>query len=195
VLLTAKIEASAKVEGIKTGADAYIEKPFSPQVLTAQLQNLVESRKKLRKKFSEMPFAPLTCPAGSKADELFLDKVNQAIERNIDNQDFSIDMLAEEVCISRSGLFAKVKLLVDTTPNELIQLIRLKKAAQLLQTREYRINEICYLVGFNNPSYFSKCFQKLFGVLPKDFVSRGRNLHQPPQSSSAFSQKIDDFCI
>jgi AraC-like DNA-binding protein len=81
-------------------------------------------------------------------------------------------MLAEEVGISRSGLFAKVKMLVDMTPNELIQLIRLKKAAQLLSTREYRINEICYLVGFNNPSYFSKCFQNQFGILPKDFVNQ-----------------------
>jgi signal transduction histidine kinase/ligand-binding sensor domain-containing protein/DNA-binding response OmpR family regulator len=178
VLLTAKVDKTSKVEGIKTGADAYIEKPFSPQLLAAQLQNLVESRKKLRKKFSEMPFAPLTGAAGSKADELFLGKVNQSIERNIDNQSFSIDMLAEEVCISRSGLFAKVKLLVDMTPNELMQLIRLRKAAQLLLTREYRINEICYLVGFNNPSYFAKCFQKLFGVLPKDFVAKGQNQQQ-----------------
>ncbi|MDR3188010.1 MAG: response regulator [Prevotellaceae bacterium] len=176
ILLTAKIDKTSKVEGIKTGADAYIEKPFSPQMLTAQLQNLVETRKKLRKKFSEMPFAPLSSIAGTQADEQFLDKVNKAIDRNIANQDFSIDMLAEEMCISRSGLFAKVRHMVDMTPNELIQLIRLKKAAQLLLTREYRINEICYLVGFNNPSYFSKCFQKVFGVLPKDFDKRTRGM-------------------
>jgi signal transduction histidine kinase/ligand-binding sensor domain-containing protein/DNA-binding response OmpR family regulator len=172
VLLTAKIDKNSKVEGIKAGADAYIEKPFSPQMLTVQIQNLVESRKKLHKKFSEMPFAPLSSIAGNKADEQFLDKINKIIDRNIANQDFSVDMLAEEAGISRSGLFAKVRLLVDMTPNELIQLIRLKKAARLLSTREYRINEICYIVGFNNPSYFSKCFQHQFGVLPKEFVNQ-----------------------
>jgi signal transduction histidine kinase/DNA-binding response OmpR family regulator len=171
ILLTAKIDRNTKVEGLKTGADAYIEKPFSPQMLAAQIQNLVESRKRLRKKFSEMPFVPISSVAGNKADEQFLEKINKIIDRNIDNQDFSIDMLAKEAGISRSGLFAKIKLLMDMTPNELIQLIRLKKAAQLLSSREYRINEICYLVGFNNPSYFSKCFQKQFGMLPKDFIS------------------------
>jgi signal transduction histidine kinase/ligand-binding sensor domain-containing protein/DNA-binding response OmpR family regulator len=172
ILLTARIDKNSKVEGIKTGADAYVEKPFSPQMLAAQIQNLVESRKKLRKKFSEMPFVPISSVAGNKADEQFLNKINVIIDRNINNQDFSVDMLAKEAGISRSGLFAKIKLLIDMTPNELIQLIRLKKAAQLLSSREYRINEICYLVGFNNPSYFSKCFQKQFGVLPKDFISQ-----------------------
>jgi len=172
VLLTAKTDNISKVAGIKSGADAYIEKPFSTQVLRAQIENLLESRKKLRKKFSEMPFVPLDSVAVNKADEEFLSKMNEIIEKNISNVDFSIDLLAEQLCISRSGLFAKIKTLVEMTPNELIQLVRLKKAAELLATQKYRINEICYQVGFNNPSYFSKCFQKQFGVLPKDFMNK-----------------------
>lgn len=172
VLLTAKTDNISKVTGIKSGADAYIEKPFSTQVLRAQIENLLESRKKLRKKFSEMPFVPLDSVAVNKADEQFLSKMNEIIEKNISNVDFSIDILAEQLCISRSGLFAKIKTLVEMTPNELIQLVRLKKAAELLATQKYRINEICYQVGFNNPSYFSKCFQKQFGVLPKDFMNK-----------------------
>lgn len=172
VLLTAKTDNTSKVTGIKSGADAYIEKPFSTQVLRAQIENLLESRKKLRKKFSEMPFVPLDSVAVNKADEQFLSKMNEIIEKNISNIDFSIDVLAEQLCISRSGLFAKIKTLVEMTPNELIQLVRLKKAAELLATQKYRINEICYQVGFNNPSYFSKCFQKQFGVLPKDFMNK-----------------------
>lgn len=172
VLLTAKTDNISKVAGIKSGADAYIEKPFSTQVLRAQIENLLESRKKLRKKFSEMPFVPLDSVAVNKADEEFLSKINEIIEKNISNVDFSIDLLAEQLCISRSGLFAKIKTLVEMTPNELIQLVRLKKAAELLATQKYRINEICYQVGFNNPSYFSKCFQKQFGVLPKDFMNK-----------------------
>lgn len=172
VLLTAKTDNMSKVTGIKSGADAYVEKPFSTQVLRAQIENLLESRKKLRKKFSEMPFVPLDSVAVNKADEQFLSKMNEIIEKNISNVDFSIDVLAEQLCISRSGLFAKIKTLVEMTPNELIQLVRLKKAAELLATQKYRINEICYQVGFNNPSYFSKCFQKQFGVLPKDFMNK-----------------------
>lgn len=172
VLLTAKTDNQSKVTGIKSGADAYIEKPFSTQVLRAQIENLLDSRKKLRKKFSEMPFVPLDSVAVNKADEQFLSKMNTIIEKNISNVDFSIDVLAEQLCISRSGLFAKIKTLVEMTPNELIQLVRLKKAAELLSTQKYRINEICYQVGFNNPSYFSKCFQKQFGVLPKDFMNK-----------------------
>ncbi|MDD2438240.1 MAG: response regulator, partial [Massilibacteroides sp.] len=172
ILLTAKTENTTKVESIKTGADAYIEKPFSFQLLQAQINNLLNSRKLLKKKFSEMPFMKLDSIAGNKADEVFLSKLNAIIEKNISNVEFSIDVLAEQLCISRSGLFAKIKTLTDMTPNELIHLVRLKKAAQLLATKEYRINEICYLVGFNNPSYFSKCFQKQFGVLPKDFTNK-----------------------
>lgn len=175
VLLTAKTDNQSKVTGIKSGADVYIEKPFSIQVLRAQIENLLESRKKLRKKFSEMPFVPLDSVAVNKADEQFLSKMNEIIEKNISNVDFSIDVLAEQLCISRSGLFAKIKTLVEMTPNELIQLVRLKKAAELLSTQKYRINEICYQVGFNNPSYFSKCFQKQFGVLPKDFMNNKKN--------------------
>lgn len=172
ILLTAKIESTVRVESVRTGADAYIEKPFSMQLLRAQIENLLNSRQLLKKKFSEMPFMKLDSIAGNKADELFLSKLNSIIEENISNADFSIDILAEQLCISRSGLFSKIKMLTDMTPNELIHLVRLKKAAELLSTKEYRINEICYLVGFNNPSYFSKCFQKQFGVLPKDFITK-----------------------
>jgi len=173
ILLTAKTDTDSKVSGIQSGADAYVEKPFSPQVLRAQVENLLNSRNMLKKKFTEMPFVSLDSIAVNKADEKFLAKMNRIIEKNISNMDFSVDMLAEQLYISRSGLFVKIKNLVGMTPNELIQLIRLKKAAELLITKEFRINEICYQVGFNNPSYFSKCFQKQFGVLPKEFVSLG----------------------
>jgi len=172
VLLTAKTDLDTKIDGLNLGADSYIEKPFSIHHLKAQINNLIESRRLLRKKYSEMPFVPITTIAGNSADEQFLTKVKDIIEQNISNEDFSIDLLAEALFISRSGLFAKIKILADITPNELIQLIRLKKAAEYLNQKEYRINEIAYMVGFNNPSYFSKCFQKQFGVRPMDFVGK-----------------------
>ena len=169
VLLTAKTDLDTKIVGLNFGADSYIEKPFSINHLKAQINNLIESRRLLRNKYSEMPFVSITTIAGNSADEQFLTRVNDIIERNVSNEDFSIDLFAEELCISRSGLFAKIKTLADITPNELIQLIRLKKAAEYLVQKEYRINEIAYMVGFNNPSYFSKCFQKQFGVGPLEF--------------------------
>ncbi|MDR2497630.1 MAG: response regulator [Tannerellaceae bacterium] len=176
ILLTAKTDTATKLESMHTGADAYIEKPFSLKLLQAQIENLLKSRMELRKKFSEMPFIPLNSVAGNKSDKQFLDKMNHLIENNIANPDFSVDILAGQLCISRSGLFTKMKSLTGMTPNELIQLIRLKKAAELLAGKELRINEICYKVGFNNPSYFSKCFQKRFGMLPKDFANAKKNL-------------------
>lgn len=172
VLLTAKNDLDSKIEGMNFGADSYVEKPFSIQFLKAQIGSLIENRILLRKKYSEMPFTPISTIAGNSADELFLQKLNTIIEENISNENFSIDQLAEQLHISRSGLFAKIKTLAGSTPNELIQLIRLKKAAEYISLRRHRINEIAFLVGFNNPSYFSKCFQKQFGVTPKEFESR-----------------------
>jgi ligand-binding sensor domain-containing protein/signal transduction histidine kinase/DNA-binding response OmpR family regulator len=169
ILLTAKTDNASKVAGIKAGADIYVEKPFSPHVLKAQIESLLASRQVLCRKFSEMPFIPLNSIAGNKADELFLSKMNEIIERNISNINFTIDALASQLCVSRSALFLKIKKQTDMTPNDLIRLIRLKKAAELLMSNNYRVNEICYRVGFTHPSYFSKCFQKQFGILPKDF--------------------------
>ncbi len=172
ILLTAKTDTNSKINAIKSGVDGYIEKPFSIHYLEARIENLLESRKTLQRKFSEKPFVPLNSIASNKGEVEFLIRMNEIIENHISDTDFSIDQLANELCISRSGLFAKIKTLTDVTPNELIQLIRLKKAAELFTQNKYRINEICYLVGFNNPSYFAKCFQKQFGVLPKDFMNQ-----------------------
>ena len=94
------------------------------------------------------------------------------IEANFADSNLSVDFLTEQMGISRSSLYNKIKSLTDKTPNELIQLMRLKKAAQLLTENRYRINEVCYMVGFNNPSYFSKCFLKQFGMKPGEFAAK-----------------------
>ena len=91
------------------------------------------------------------------------------IDKNFSHTEFSTEELAENLYISRSSLHKKIKGITGFTPNDFIRLIRLKKAAELLVNNDYRINEICYMVGFNTPSYFAKCFQNQFGVLPKDF--------------------------
>jgi len=172
ILLTAKTDLSSKIEGMDIGADAYVEKPFSIQYLRACVRNLLASRMMLKTKFTEMPFVPLKSIAVNKAEEQFLGQMNEVIEKNLSNIDFSVDLLAKELCISRSGLFAKVKTMADVTPNELIQLVRLKKAAELLVERDMRVNEVAYAVGFNNPSYFAKCFHRQFGLKPMEFVTK-----------------------
>ena len=103
-------------------------------------------------------------------DQEFLDKLEDVIEKNFSNPDLTVDQIASAIGISRTGLFTKLKSLADVTPNEMIQVIRLKHAAALLQENRYRVSEVCYMVGFSSPSYFSKCFQKQYGVTPAKFV-------------------------
>lgn len=102
-------------------------------------------------------------------DQEFLDKMERVIEQNFSNSDLSVDYLASELGVSRSSLFAKIKALADVTPNEMIQVIRLKHAASLLVTGNYRVNEVCYMVGFSSPSYFAKCFQRQYGCTPAKY--------------------------
>lgn len=176
IMLTAKTSVISKVEAFDIGADAYLEKPFNISYLVSRIRNLLENRKLLFRKFTQTPYATLKSIAGNEADEEFLMKLNNVIENNIENSDFSINNLATEMGISSSGLFSKIKKISGVTPNKLIQSMRLKKAAELLSEGKYRVNEVCYIVGFNNPSYFTKCFQKQFGKLPKDFSA---NVEEP----------------
>lgn len=177
VLLTAKTDTDSKIEGMDCGADAYVEKPFSVQYLQSCIRNLIDLRSMLRQKFSKMPLVPIKTIASNSADDAFLTRMNALIEENFANAELTVDFLADHLCISRSGLFAKIKTLANVTPNELIQLVRLKKSATLLMEGKYRINEISYMVGFNNPSYFAKCFQKQFGVKPGEFTKKAANEH------------------
>lgn len=169
ILLTARTDTDTKIAGLENGADVYIEKPVSVNYLYAQMVSLLENRNKLRNLFSEKPFTPINSITETQADEKWLLKLNEIIQENLSNTEFSVDHLARSVNMSRTLLYAKVKAVTGLTPNEFIRLIRLRKAAEFLAGNEYKINEICYMVGFNSPSYFAKCFQNQFGVLPKDF--------------------------
>ena len=170
ILLTAKTTLQARIEGMKQGADAYIEKPFSVEYLKVCVSSLLSNREKLRKSFAHSPFVEANSMAMSKADEQFLKSLNDVAAANMQNPDFGLDEMARMLCMSRSSLNRKIKGLLDMTPNDYIRLERLKRAAQLLQSGEHKINEVCYMTGFNTPSYFTKCFLKQFGKLPKDFV-------------------------
>lgn len=170
ILLTAKSTLSNKIEGLKTGADAYIEKPFAMPYLLAQIENLLESRMKLRQNFANSPYIATNTMAQNKADEDFLNKMTEIIRQNIESEAFNVDNLAEEMHMSRTSLHRKIKGITEMTPGDFIRIIRLKRAAELLSEGDYLVSEICMLVGIRSLSYFSKSFQKQFGVLPKDFV-------------------------
>ena len=171
IMLTAKTDDTSKVKGMNCGADAYIEKPFSLDYLQACIDNLLSLRALLIQKFSQQPLVPITEIASTPLDSDFLTRLEKLIEDNFSNSELSVDFLAQQLGISRSGFFAKIKTLANATPNEMIQMIRLKHAAQLLKQGQYRVSEVCYMVGFNSPSYFTKCFQKQFGIKPTDFAN------------------------
>lgn len=169
ILLTAKVNVEAKVQGFEVGADAYIDKPFSLEVLMAQIANLLQNREKLRETYIKHPYIGANTIALTRSDEEFIQKLHAIVLENLDNSGFVVEDIAEQFNMSRASFYRKIKGVLNLTPNEYIRVERLKKAAQLLKEKTYKVNEICYMVGFNSPSYFSKCFQQQFGVLPKDF--------------------------
>lgn len=169
VLLTACTNIGSKIEGLQSGADAYIEKPFSFPLLLAQIKNLVESRQALRNNYTKNLSAEVGTVAHTKSDTRFLETLSKLILENIENPDFNIDSLALQMNMSRSSLHRKIKGLMSMTPNDFVKVIRLRRAAELIKEGQYRINEIASLVGYNSISYFSRSFHRQFGVLPKDF--------------------------
>jgi len=169
ILLTAKVNVESKVKGFETGADAYIDKPFSLEVLLAQIANLLQNREKLRQSFMNHPFIGANSMALTKSDEEFIRKLYAIVQENLDNSAFVVENIAEQFNMSRASFYRKIKGILDLTPSEYIRVERLKKAAHLLREKNYKVNEICYMVGFSSPSYFTKCFQQQFNVSPKDF--------------------------
>ena len=172
VLLTAKNNINAKITGLEMGADVYLEKPFSLEFLYLQIKNLLQHRDQIKKAFASLPMVNSDTIAHSKADEEFLGKINEAILANIENELFGVSELADQLHMSQSSLLRKIKAISELTPNGYIRLVRLKKSAELLNDGLHSIAEISEMVGFNSPSYFTKCFQKHFGELPKDFVKK-----------------------
>lgn len=172
ILLSAIDNLDTKIEGLDNGADAYIEKPFSLNHIKATINNLLENRRMLFKHFNSVPNMPYEQISANKTDVKWLETINEIIITNFTNESFSIEKMAEDMGISRSNLQRKLKGLTGMPPNDYIRLVRLKTAGELLRKGEYRINEVCYIVGFNNPSYFARCFQKQFGILPKDYIRR-----------------------
>ncbi|MCR5269861.1 MAG: response regulator [Prevotella sp.] len=172
VMLTARQTLDNRLEGLRAGADAYIEKPFSFAHLLTQIETLLQNRQRERESFVKRPYLPVQSSGISKVEEQFISHITEKIIKNIQQPEFNVEQLAAEMCMSRSSLHRKIKEVSDMTPIDFIRLIRLKKAAELIREKGYRSNEVCEMVGINSPSYFIKLFQKQFGMTPKEFAMK-----------------------
>ena len=170
IMLTAKASVENRIEGLETGADDYITKPFNMKELLTRINNLIDQRKKLRERFSrEVTLQPKDI-AITSADEKFLNRTIGIIEKNLGDGEFDVASLRDEIGLSHMQLFRKLKALTDQAPGDFIRTIRLKRAAQLMEKKFGNIAEITYEVGFNNLSYFAKCFKEMFGMSPSEYM-------------------------
>lgn len=167
ILLTAKAEFQDKMEGLESGADAYLTKPFKPKELFIRLEKLIELRKNLQKKYRQ--FVPIETEKLEGKESTFIQKINSIIEHCLNNQNFGVEELAKGVFMSRMQLHRKLKALSDLSASHYIRNYRLYKAKPLLKDLERSISEIAFDVGFNDPNYFSKCFHKEFGMTPREY--------------------------
>lgn len=169
ILLTAKSSKEDIMEGYKTGADDYITKPFDIGILESRIENLIETRKKLRDLFSGNTGLALEKYSSGSVDQKFINNMIQAVKDDISNPEFSVEQLVEKAGMSRAQLYRKLSALTGLPVKEFIRLIRIKTAAELILKNQYTISEITYMVGFKDPSYFAKCFRKQYNCLPSEY--------------------------
>lgn len=182
ILLTAKTAIESKLEGLEYGADDYITKPFSATYLKARVKNILLRRQKLQELYRmklmnagsgtfsvEETQEEAKVPEMSPNDRKFMDKLMDLMEKNMDNGDLIVDDLVQEMAVSRSVFFKKLKTLTGLAPVEFIKEIRINRAVQLIETGEFSMTQIAYMVGINDPRYFSKCFKQKMGMTPTEY--------------------------
>ena len=182
VLLTAKTDMDSKLKGMEQGADDYITKPFSATYLKARVDNILARRAKLQQLYCAnlMNVQPIPReerkkqPEMSSHDRKFMEKLTELMEKNMDNGDLIVDDLVRELAVSRSVFFKKLKTLTGLAPIEFIKEMRVTRAAQLIEGGDYNMTQIAYMVGINDPRYFSKCFKQRFGMTPTEYKEHTR---------------------
>ena len=172
LLLTAKTSESAQKQGFETGADAYVTKPFDVNVLEMRVNNLLKTRKSLIDKFKKDLILEPSKPEVISQDEIFLQKAIGLVEDHINDSEYSINDFVNEMGMSRSALYRKLKALTDQSITEFIRTIKLKRAGQLILQTQLNISEIAFDLGFNDLKHFRKSFQKLFDELPSDYRAK-----------------------
>ncbi len=172
IILTAKSTTEQKIDGIDTGADDYITKPFNMRYLLKRINNIINQRKKLKEKFSQDPGIKPEKLSNSSADQKFLTNVISLVENNLRNPDFSIDDMVVELGHSRTVFYKKMKGITGYAPKEFTRLIRMKKAADLLREKDITATQVSYEIGYNDPDYFSKSFKNFFGEPPSEYQKK-----------------------
>ncbi|WP_299398998.1 two-component regulator propeller domain-containing protein [uncultured Gelidibacter sp.] len=169
ILLTGKTEESEEIAGLNTGADDYITKPFNPIALQIKVRNIIKNRNKRHKRYQQdNHFKPKEI-AVTSADEVFLQKVQQVLDQHLNDPEFNAESFSKHVGMSRMQLHRKMLAYTGLSTSNFIRLQRLKQAASILQSSQYTINEVAYMVGFSTPSYFIKCFKETYGKTPSEY--------------------------
>ena len=184
VLLTARTAVEHTVEGLRLGADDYITKPFSATYLKTRIASLLRQRKSLQEIYmakltegKEIAVAEALTPSQPQItpyDEQFMQKVMEFIEEQMDNAELTIDEFAEHLMLSRTIFYRKLKSIIGLTPVDFIREVRIKRAAQLIDSGEYNFSQVAYMTGFNDPKYFSKCFKKVVGITPSEYKEKNK---------------------
>lgn len=175
IILTAKATMNDKLNGLEIGADDYIMKPFEAEELKARIKNLLEQRQRLHEHFRRYGLVDIEDKKITSVDRKFIQQAVEIINKNISDTLFGVEKFAEDMAISKSLLFKKTSSLIGIPPIELIKRTRLNKAAKLIENNSGNISEIALEVGFNNPSYFTECFKKQFGVIPSQYHLKSSN--------------------
>ena len=175
ILLTAKSREEDQLEGLETGADAYILKPFNMDILRRTVINLLTTRRTLRNKFNgnESQESRIEEVTVQTPDGALMERIMQVINENLSDSDLSVDIIAQKVGISRVHLHRKMKELTNQTPHSFVRNIRLKQAAKMLRTSKRNITEVMYLCGFSNAANFSTMFKNLYGCSPREYMNNG----------------------
>jgi len=174
ILLTAKANIESKLEGLETGADDYLTKPFNYSELLIRIKNLLTQRQRLRDKFSNDLIVQPSNVTDNSLDKEFLKKAIEITENNLNNSDFESEEFAKELFISRSQLHRKLLAITGFTPGEFLRNIRIKNAARMLLEKRLSVTQIAFEVGFSSPSHFTKAFKKQFNCLPSEFIDKSR---------------------
>ena len=171
VLLTARTSEHNRLEGLELGADDYLIKPFRPAELQARVRNILRQRQLLRQRFAQQVTLQPRDISITPADEIFINRVMAVAETHLANPDFDVESFASELAMSRIQLYRKLKALTDQSPTDFVRVLRLRRAAQLLAGHAGTVADVAYAVGFNNLSYFSKCFRELHGHAPSEHLA------------------------
>jgi YesN/AraC family two-component response regulator len=170
ILLTAKTAIESRLQAMQYGADDYVTKPFEPEYIRARVQNILRQRTHLEQSYRQrlMRLEPQQSDESVPGDT-FLAKLLNIMDRQMDNNTLTVDELVEEMGMGRTVFFNKLKSMTGLSPVEFIREMRIKRAAQLLEDRQYNITEVTYMVGMNDSRYFAKCFKNTYGVTPSEY--------------------------